>query len=281
MLALAVTGIIFLLVGLAAYHWLASWEIERKEEDAPPAWFQPLMPILDAAGLHWNAGKWLVFTSAFAVLGLICGFALKNVLAAAVLAAMLGAVPTVYGMVRADKYRRDMTVALATGIEVFASEYSLTRNLPVCFERAARRVPEPVRSEFFRVAKEIYAGYKPKEVLLSFANRLNNRWARQFVNLILLREETGADVGESLFEISRQMRRRQLETWREEAEMAQVKLSYLILMVSTVGLFLYNLPGQYDFLTTDPLGRLIVNAIVLLMMASFGIYLFLNRKAVD
>lgn len=285
MLSLAVTGIIFLLVGLAAYHWLASWGGERtrksEAQGTPPAWFQPLAPTLDAAGLAWGAKKWLAMTGGAGVFGAVCGLLLNNYVAAAGLAIMFGALPTMYGWSLAAKYRRQMATALAAGIEVFASEYTLTRNLPVCFENAAKRIPEPARSEFMRVAKEIYAGYRTEDVLQSFARRLNNRWARQFVNMILMREESGADVGESLFEIARQMRRRQMEIWREQAEMAQIKYTYLILMICTAGLFLWNLPVQYAYLVTDPTGRMIVNIVVLILLAAAAVYIQLSRKEVD
>ncbi|AQS57006.1 type II secretion system F family protein [Novibacillus thermophilus] len=108
--------------------------------------------------------------------------------------------------------------------------------------------------------------------------RVNNRWARQFVNLLLLREERGADIEDGLFNLVKQMKTSQIETQREKAEMAQTRMIHLILMISAMGLFLYNLPGNYGFVTTEPLGRSIVTVVAVLLLVSLAIFIIWIEK---
>lgn len=268
----------FVIMNMALKSDVNMWFRKRK---AHPKWFAPIARLGEAAGTAVRFDRWLFYTVLGVIAGILGGIGLKNTLVAVLLSFLFGYIPTFILSFRASRYRLKMVDSLASGIEVFSSEYVALNNLAKSFDHTASQLPEPVRSEFSRMAREMYTGYRVQEVLEGFRQRVNNRWARQFVNLLLLREERGADIEEGLFNLVKQMKTSQIESQREKAEMAQVRIIHLILTVSAIGLFIYNLPGNYTFVTTDPLGRGIVSAVAVLLLISVVIFVLLDRREVE
>ena len=283
LLNVAVPVLLFVLIFSVSYMFMNRNRMHEPKQHVKkaPKWFRPIAQLSDAAGLSITADRWLFYTAIGVVAGAIGGYGLKNVFVGMLLCILFGYLPTFFISYKATRYRMNMMDSLSSGIEVFSAEYVAVKNLARSFDHASKQLPEPIKSEFARIAREMYTGYRVHEVLEGFRRRVNNRWARQFVNLLLLREERGADIEDGLFNLVKQMKTNQIETQREKAEMAQTRMIHLILMISAMGLFLYNLPGNYEFVTTEPLGRSIVTVVAVLLLVSLAIFILLDRKEVE
>ncbi|GGK33232.1 hypothetical protein GCM10010965_27620 [Caldalkalibacillus thermarum] len=250
-----------------------------------PEWFQPIADIRDASGIDMPFSRWLLLSLAGIVLGVFIGAVLlKNPVVGLILGLTLMGVPTWFLNYKAVQYREKVSDGLVPAFETFYSEYSLTRNLAKSFDLTAHQAPEPARGEFERMAAEIYAGYPSEDVLKNFARRMNNRWVRLFTSLLILHEKKGSDVTDSMLNLISEMKKRQIQTKKERTEMAQVRTVHMILMISAVALFIFNLvtrPESYGFFTADPQGRIMMTIIVTVLLISLVIFLWMNRKEVD
>jgi len=258
---------------------------ERRKEHEPE-WFHKLglAAIRDASGIEMTFSRWLLLSLLGVVLGLIIGvFIFKNWIVGILLALTFAAIPTWIIHYYALRYREKVAEGLIPAFETFYSEYTITRNIPKALDTTAKQAPEPAKSEFERMAKEIYSGMATEKVLNSFVQRMNNRWARLFCALILMRENKGSNIDQSLLNLISEQKRRQLETKKDRAELSQVRLVHLILTLSSIVLFVVNLfvrPDSYTFFTTGS-GRWVMVFIVAALLVSLVIFMFMNRKEVD
>ncbi|HEX7064324.1 MAG TPA: type II secretion system F family protein [Bacillales bacterium] len=250
-----------------------------------PRWFRGIAALRDASGLNVSFSQWLSLTLFGIVLGLILGWVgLQNVIVGVLLAATFAALPTWWMNYYAVQHREKVGEGLIPAFETFYSEYTITRNIPRAMEITASQAPEPAKDEFARMARAIYAGQDLPAVLKAFQSRMNNRWVRLFSALLMMREKKGSQIKASLLNMIKEQKRRQMENKKERSEMAQVRLVHLILMLSSIVLFLFNLvirPASYTFFTASPNGRWVMVCIVSALLVSIAIFMLMNRKEVD
>lgn len=258
---------------------------EQKKQEKAPSWFQLIASIREASGLPLPFSRWLFLTALGMVLGLVLGIVgLKNSVVGLLLAPTLAAIPTWLIHFYAVRYREKVEEGLIPAFETFYSEYTVTRNIPKAIDLVSKQAPDLTKGEFQRMASELYSGQSTKEVLTGFTRRMNNRWVRLFSALLIMREDKGASIEQPLLNMIVEQKKRQLETKKERSEMAQVRMVHLVLMLASIGLFLFNLisrPESYTFFTESSGGRWVMVFIVAALLMSLVIFMWMNRKEVD
>lgn len=258
---------------------------KQKGQQKEPAWFQPIASLREAAGISMPFSRWLMLTVLGIVLGLVLGIiGLKNIVVGLLLAPTLAAIPTWLIHFYAVRYREKVAEGLIPAFETFYSEYTVTRNIPKAMDLVSKQAPDPAKGEFQRMAGEIYSGQSTKEVLNGFTRRMNNRWVRLFSALLIMRDDKGSRIEQPLLNMIAEQKKRQMETKKERSEMAQVRMVHLVLMLASIGLFLFNLisrPESYRFFTESSGGRWVMVFIVAALLISLIIFMLMNRKEVD
>mgnify|MGYP001267558935 CR=1 FL=1 len=258
---------------------------KQRKHVREPDWFQPVAAMREASGIEIPFPRWMLLSAGGMVLGMVLGAVfLKNPVVGLLLGMTLMVLPTWFLNYKAVQYREKVAEGLVPAFETFYSEYSLTRNLAKSLDVTAQQAPEPAREEFERMATEVYSGYPAEDVLQNFSQRMNNRWVRLFTSLLILHEKKGSEMTDSMLNLISEQKKRQMEAKKERTEMSQVRTVHMVLMISAVVLFVFNLitrPESYTFFTDDAQGRAMMVVIVAVLLISLAIFLWMNRKEVD
>jgi tight adherence protein B len=240
------------------------------------------MQLLDRADLPWRAGEWLVIRLIAVVITSAVGYLLMGSLP--IVGLVIGAVIGIFGATFVLKFlarRRtrkfeavlpDVLMLVATSL---ASGFSLLQAL----DAVGKDAPEPAAKEFSRALAQARIGADVSDALDNVAVRmdsLNMRWA---VMAIRIQRDVGGNLAETLRTTAATLREREMLRRQVSALSAEGRLSAYVLIGLPIGLFLYMLRVNYDYVSllwTTVLGLLMVGFAVV----SLAIGIFWMRKVI-
>lgn len=152
----------------------------------------------------------------------------------------------------------------------------LRSGLPVTESIAAvgQEMPDPVGSEFRRIAEGVKLGRTLEDALWDTAKRLDTPDFKFFVISLSVQRETGGNLGETLANLSDILRRRRQMRLKIKAMSSEARASAMILgslpFVMFGIIYLLN-PGYETELFTDPRGRIMLGVALGLMSIGIGV----------
>jgi tight adherence protein B len=241
------------------------------------------MQLLDRADLPWRAGEWFVLR----LVAVVVGAALGYVLMAGIpwIGLLIGALVGVFGPPFALRYlakRRtkkfeailpDVLMLVATSL---ASGFSLLQAL----DAVAKDASEPAAKEFSRALAEARIGADVSDSLEHMATRMDSENMRWAVMAIRIQREVGGNLAETLRTTAATLREREMLRRQVRALSAEGRLSAYILIALPLGLFLYMLWVNYDYISllwTNILGIIMIG----FGLVSLIIGIFWMRKVVQ
>jgi tight adherence protein B len=220
----------------------------------------------------------LLGSAALALLLALGAIGLTGMIWVAVGAAPLGGMlPFLYlGLQQRRRYAA-FQEGFPDALELMARSASAGHALPGTFQMVADEGPEPVASEFRRIAEEQKFGRTLRDSLLGLTGRVPVTDIRMFSTAILLHRETGGNLAESLQNLAYLMRERvklgrEIRTRSAHARMTGwvVGLAPLLLL----GIFQVVHPAYIAPLIMETEGRILLGGAFLLQ--GFG-FLMVHR----
>jgi tight adherence protein B len=269
------------LLALSAGHATPAAALMRTRlmADAPllTRWLQKLPRIHDLdrlllqSGLPWSVAVLLVLVLCVAVvLGVLAWLAGLPWWAVVGLAAVGGLLP--FGQVLRARRLRMAAIErqLPDALDLMARAMLAGHAFPGAVRMVADELPEPLAGEFAIVFAEINYGIPVAEALTNLTRRVPSGDLRYFVLSVLIQRETGGNLGELLQSIAALIRNRlkllgTVRVLSAEGRVSANILTALPFVLATV-IQLIN-PGFLSVLWTEPMGRSIVAAALLAMVA--------------
>jgi len=234
------------------------------------------MQLLDRADLPWRAGEWFVLRIVAVVIAGGLGFLVLpshpwiGLLVGAVLGIVLP--PLVLRFLarrRANKFEAvlpDVLMLVATSL---SSGFSLLQAL----DSVAKDAPEPAAKEFSRALAEARIGADVSDALDHTATRMNSHNMRWTTMAIRIQREVGGNLAETLRTTAATLREREMLRRQVRALSAEGRLSAYVLVALPVGLFIYSLLVNYDYISllwTRPLGlAMLAGGVVAMIIGIF------------
>lgn len=255
------------------------------------AWLEPVLQalpqisdlrlLLEQAAINWSAGTFLALTLGMAF---STGTSIY-VLTGSPLYFMAGAAIGAFGplsYVRRKKRRRveAFEEGFPEAIDLLARSIRAGHAFATGLKVVAEEAQDPVASEFRHVFEEQKFGLPLDESLLGLADRIDLVDIRIFVTAILVQRDVGGNLAEILDKISytireRFMIRRQIRVYTAQGRMTGYLLAALPIIM---GFLIWMLNQEYmSILFTEPVGRLLIAAAVVLQIIGF----FVIRRIVD
>lgn len=184
-----------------------------------------------------------------------------------------GAAPTIYILNLRAKRIEKIDTQLPDAIDLIARALRAGHAFQGAIQMVANEASEPVAAEFRITFDEINFGVPMQDALLNLATRVPSTDLRYFVIAVLIHRDTGGNLAELLDNISRLMRERIKLKGSIQVLAAEGKLSAWILGVmpfALAGMLNAVNPGFMSVLFTDPQGRQILVAALILMV--FGVF---------
>ncbi|MDC5698128.1 type II secretion system F family protein [Intrasporangium calvum] len=228
---------------------------------------------IERADLPLRAGDWFVLHATSSIGGAAVGFVLGRA-APVVFAALgfaLGALlpPLVLRFLaqrRAVRFERilpDVLMLVATSLK---SGFGLPQSL----DAVARDAAEPAAKEFSRALAETRIGTDVADALEHAANRMDSKALRWTIMAIRIQREVGGNLAETLQTTANTLRERESLFRQVRALSAEGRLSAYILIALPIGMLLYMMAVNYDYISllwTTGLGIvMIVFGIIILLV---------------
>ncbi len=263
----------------------------RESKISEIAWLEPVVQalpqisdlrlLLEQANIGWSAGTFLALTVGMAFSTGTSIYVLTGNVLYFIAAAAIGAFgPLAY--VRRKKRRRieAFEEGFPEAIDLLARSIRAGHAFATGLKVVAEEAQDPVASEFRHVFEEQKFGLPLEESLLGLGDRIDLVDIRIFVTAILVQRDVGGNLAEILDKISytireRFMIQRQIRVYTAQGRMTGYLLAALPIIM---GFLIWMLNQEYmSILFTEPVGRLLIAAAVILQIIGF----FVIRRIVD
>ena len=209
--------------------------------------------LLERADLPLRPGEWAVLRVLALVVGVAAGlFLLRggaiSSLAGACLGLLVGAVgPALFLKFAASRRAKKFEAQLPDVLTLVASSLSTGFSLLQALDAVARDAAEPSAKEFSRALAETRIGADLNDSLEHLADRMdssNLRWTGMAINI---QRQVGGNLGETLRNTAATLRDRESLSRHVKALSAEGKLSAYILIALPIGVFLFMLVGNRQY----------------------------------
>ena len=207
---------------------------------------------------------------------------LRSVFIAALCGAAGIAAPTLLVHFLQRRYQRKFLEALPDALDLIVRAVRAGLPLPEAMEVVTREIALPVSGEFQRLLDELRIGTPIEEALQRAADRIRVPDFHFFVVTLLLQNQTGGGIADTLANLSAIIRQRKALRLKAHALTAEARASAMIMgatpLAAGVGLFLIN-RELIRALIIDPRGRFLLGlAIASLVSGIIAMNLLIRRN---
>jgi tight adherence protein B len=244
------------------------------------------MALMERADLPLRAGEWWVLRLVSLVVGVVLALlVLGDGVGMTIFAIVIGLVagyflPAAILRFLASRRVKKFEAQLPDVLMLVASSLSTGFSLPQALDAVAKDAAQPAAKEFARALAETRIGSDISDALERMALRMDSDNMRWTTMAIRIQREVGGNLADTLRTTAKTLREREELHRHVKALSAEGKLSAYILVALPIGIFLYELKVNREYvelLWTRALG---------LGMLGFGIVMiaigiFWMRKTVD
>lgn len=244
------------------------------------------MALIERADLPLRAGEWWVLRIVSIVAGAaVMGALLRGGLVMSLVALLIGIVvgfllPQIVLRFLSNRRAKKFETQLPDVLTLVASSLSTGFSLPQALDAVAKDTADPAAKEFSRTLAETRIGADVADALERMASRMQSENMRWTAMAIRIQREVGGNLADTLRTTAKTLREREELHRHVRALSAEGRLSAYILIALPVGIFLYTMQTNRDYielLWTRPLGI----AMIIAGLVSLVIGWFWMRKVVD
>lgn len=241
-----------------------------------------LRRLLAESGLGWSAGR---FTSMVLLAGASTAVILSRIswlpwIAIATGGVLALAAPYLFVLNKSKRRFRAFEENFADAIDSLGRAMRAGHALAAGMEMVAYESPQPVSGEFRKVVEEWRPGRSWDQALEHLVQRVQLVSISLFVAAVRMQSRTGGRLHEILGKVGEGVRDSASLDGEVQAISAHGKLTGLILTILPIGIALmlhWASPGYLDILTERPIGKFLIIAAVLFLIAAH----FVMRKILD
>jgi tight adherence protein B len=220
------------------------------------------------AGLLLRPAELLVLMGLGAVVGLLAGYVIYEILGAAVGVPIIGITPWSYVKVRQGIRKKKLMMQLPDALDLICSSLRSGYGFVQSMSNVATQMAPPVSDEARRLADEVALGLSLDAALQRMTERTGTHDFELMCAAVQIQTRTGGNLAELLGNLSGVIRSRIHLAGEVAALTAEGRLSggILLALPFAFGFMLnYLSPGYLDPLFTEPLGKIILGTGVVLM----------------
>jgi len=229
--------------------------------------------LLKQADMKMKVGVLILLMLVLAALGfVVVNWITGHLLLALATAFLLGAIPIFHvkrkKAVRIRRFEQNFPDALDLFVNALRAGYAFSGAMSMVAEEA----PPAVGKEFAIAFEEHELGMETKDCLLNMVERVDSLDLKLFVTAIIIQRETGGNLAEVLDKISYVIRERFRILGEVRAYSAQGRFSGLVLGLLPIimaVIFTIMVPDYMVVLITDPMGKILLGAAVILQILGF------------
>ncbi|NBI07587.1 type II secretion system F family protein [Senegalia massiliensis] len=142
-----------------------------------------------------------------------------------------------YLNLRLKKIHRQFPIA----VQKFTDIYLTNKNIKATLNECYIDMPNEISYVFERLARRLSSEYEYKKYFREFADSLKYVWAYAFAELLVMSYEGSGDISDELLFLNDLINDDIHDMEESKSELTSTKLTFLILTLSTLGVFLFNI----------------------------------------
>jgi hypothetical protein len=200
----------------------------------------------------------------------------------AVFGLLIGSVPFFYVFFKLQHKRQQLALCMISAVQNFIGTYNDKHTLAELITKASRTMPWEIKGEWDFLEMSIRAR-SMKEALYSFAQRINNPWAEDWADILLVKGEFGNDIIHSLHKLVREMQTAKSNEQKRQAVISIYRIGTTMMVFAAfliIGFNIYADGNNYKYYFLDPKGKSIMTASLLILFASLVAVVLSGRKRI-
>lgn len=173
------------------------------------------------------------------------------------LASFFGVATVVYRRAM-GRYLHDLKLSLPQAIDAITRAARAGVPVTNAFTLVAQNINGPLSAEFAQIDNWLRLGLPLRQVMQDSANRIPLNEYRFFAVILIINQEAGGRLGETLDRLSATLRERQELHLKVQAKTSEARASAKIvaaLVPCALGYMYLNSPRDFNFLLNDPTGN--------------------------
>lgn len=227
--------------------------------------------MLTASGMSGKAAAYKAAALILAVIGLLIGLAMDNVLAGLVLAAGLGCSPLIVIRIRTGDYIRSLNEKLESAMSTITNSYISSSDLIGAVESNLHLLPAPVNAIFKQFYTQTqFVDSDVVKALRHIRDKVDNRYWRDWCD-VLIQCQRDRQLRFALSGIvSRlgEMRRIQMETDTMLRKHMGDYIVTVLIVLGAIPLMGFMMPDWYTMLTTTLAGKITLAVVLAAVLAT-------------
>ena len=224
---------------------------------------------------------WVLYALSPLIVGGVLLALTRNLIAAAAGLAVGLLVPRLIVKQTRARYEKTFHNQLVDGLLLLSSSLKAGLSMSQAFTVIVEEMPSPISQEFGLILKESRMGVNIDEAMLHLKQRLPGDDVSLFVTSVLVARETGGDITHVFGRLVETIRDRKKlkERINTLTFMARLQGFVMAMLPFAFGFLVYQMNKDYfRFFLYEPLGRMLLVAIVLLQVIGGLMYLRFSRS---
>jgi H+/Cl- antiporter ClcA len=200
----------------------------------------------------------------------------------AVCALLTGSLPFFYVFFKLQRKRQQLALCMISAVQNFIGIYNDKLILAELISKASRTMPQEIKGEWEFLEMAIRSR-SMKESLYTFARRINNVWAEDWADIMLVKGEFGNDIINSLHKLVREMQTSKSNEEKRQAVISIYRMGTIFMVFAAfliIGFNIYADGNNYKYYFVEAKGKTIVVTSLFILFGSLIAVVLSGRKRI-
>jgi hypothetical protein len=199
-----------------------------------------------------------------------------------VCALLAGSFPFFYVFFKLQRKRQQMALCMISAVQNFIGIYNDKLILAELITKASRTMPQEIKGEWEFLEMAIRSR-SMKESLYTFARRIDNAWAEDWADILLVKGEFGNDIINSLHKLVREMQTSKSNEEKRQATISVYRMGTTFMVFAAffiIGFNIYADGNNYKYYFEEAKGKTIVVTSLFILFGSLIAVVLSGRKRI-
>jgi tight adherence protein B len=224
---------------------------------------------------------WVLYAAAPLIIGVIAVLATGRLIFGVIGLALGILIPSFLVKQARARHRKKFHDQLIDGLLLLSSSLKAGLSMAQAFTVIAEEMPTPISQEFGLILKETRMGVNIDEALMHMKQRVPGDDVSLFITAVLVARETGGDITHVFGRLVETLRDRKKlkERIATLTFMARMQGFVMAMLPFAFGFLVYQMNKDYfRFFVFEPLGRMMLAAIILMQVIGTLLYMRFSRS---
>ncbi|MEX2461004.1 MAG: hypothetical protein WD469_06830 [Paenibacillaceae bacterium] len=199
-----------------------------------------------------------------------------------VFALLIGSLPFFYVFFKLQRKRQQLALCMIPAVQNFIGIYNDKHTLADLITKASRTMPVEIKGEWDFLELAIRSR-SMKEALYTFARRIDNAWAEDWADIMLVKGEFGNEIIHSLHKLVREMQTAKSNEEKRQAVISIYRIGTTLMVFAAIFIIGFNIyadGNNYKYYFLETKGKAIMTTSFLILFGSLITVVLSGRKRI-